>query len=67
MVTVITKSVMQLSDVMCVNPRNYQKLYSDCSVGFPARYAKNRLAAMQYWPLSYMITRNFYAEKASVV
>jgi len=67
----VTKSVTQLTDILCVSPRNCQKLYSDCSAGFAARYASNRPAAIQYRLLftspSYMITHNVYAEKPSVV
>jgi hypothetical protein len=48
MVTMITKSVMETMDVMCVNPRNFQKLHSDCSAGFAARYATKRPAAIEY-------------------
>jgi hypothetical protein len=45
MVIMATKSVMQLTDVMCVNPRNCQKLYSNCSEGFFARCATKDLQA----------------------
>jgi hypothetical protein len=51
---------MQRTHVMCVNPRNCRKLYSDCSGGFAARYATKRPAAIQHWLLftspSYIIS-----------